>query len=233
MAEKSSLRPYKLKQFKYNSHYWTLKFIRNANRPLRILDIGTADGYLGAILKQQGHYLVGVERDCSLGQRAREFYDGFHITDIEAFGFPYKDEFDYILFADVLEHLVDPAAVLRRAVGCLNDRGEVIISLPNVANLFIRLMLLFGRWEYSDRGILDRTHLHFYTLATLKKMIAAASFRVIEVVPTPLPVQLVFPITDKAIFAPLHELHYLAVRSRRTLLAYQFVVRAVPEPRKW
>lgn len=67
MAEKSSLRPYKLKQFKYNSHLLELKFIRNANRPLRILDIGTADGYLGAILKQQGRYLVGVERDCSLG----------------------------------------------------------------------------------------------------------------------------------------------------------------------
>jgi hypothetical protein len=61
-------------------------------------------------------------------------------------------------------------------------------------------------------------------------MIAAASFRVIEVMPTPLPVQLVFPITDKWIFAPLHELHYLTVRTWRRLLAYQFVVRAVPEP---
>jgi 2-polyprenyl-3-methyl-5-hydroxy-6-metoxy-1,4-benzoquinol methylase len=151
----ASSRRYQLKQFKYNSHYWTLKFLENAKRPLRILDIGTADGYLGAILKQQGHYLVGVERDSALGQRAREFYDDFHITDIEAFRFPYKDEFDFVLFADVLEHLVDPTAVLRRTVECLNARGQVIISLPNVANLFIRLMLLFGRWEYSDRGILD------------------------------------------------------------------------------
>ncbi len=231
MAQNAGLRRYQLKQFKYNSHYWTLKCLEDAQRPLRILDIGTADGYLGAILKQQGHYLVGVERDSSLGQQAREFYDGFHITDIETFGFPYKDEFDFVLFADVLEHLVDPTAVLQRTVGCLNDRGQVIISLPNVANLFIRLMLLSGRWEYGDRGILDRTHLHFYTLATLKKMIEAASFRVIEVVPTPLPVQLVFPITDKPILTPLHELHFLAVRLWRTLLAYQFVVRAVPGPR--
>jgi 2-polyprenyl-3-methyl-5-hydroxy-6-metoxy-1,4-benzoquinol methylase len=231
MVQKSSLRRYQLKQFKYNSHYWILKFLENAKRPLRILDVGTADGYLGAILKQQGHYLIGVERDCSLGQRAREFYDDFHITDIETFGFPYGDEFDFVLFADVLEHLVDPTAVLRRTLACLNARGQMIISLPNVANLFIRLMLLLGRWEYSDRGILDRTHLHFYTLASLKKMIDGSSLRVIEVVPTPLPVQLVFPITNKPIFASLHELHFLAVRAWRTLLAYQFVVRAVPEPR--
>jgi hypothetical protein len=89
--------------------------------------------------------------------------------------------------------------------------------------------LLFRRFEYADRGILDRTHLRFYTLANLENMIRAASCRLIEVAPTPVPVQLVLPLTDRPVFSPLHELYFLAVRFWRTLLAYQFVVKVVPE----
>lgn len=229
MPEKAGARPYQLKQFKYNSHYWILKFIEAARRPLRILDVGSADGYLGAVLRERGHYMVGVETDDALAAQAKSHYDIFHVTDIEAFDFPYRDEFDVILFADVLEHLRHPEKVLRSALPALNSDGQILISVPNVANFVIRIGLLFGRFEYADRGILDRTHLRFYTLANLENMIRAASCRLIEVVPTPVPVQLVLPLTDWPVFSPLHELHFLAVRFWRTLLAYQFVVRVVPE----
>jgi 2-polyprenyl-3-methyl-5-hydroxy-6-metoxy-1,4-benzoquinol methylase len=220
---------YRLKQFKYNSHYWILKFLSKARRPARILDIGAADGYLGEILRGQGHYLAGVESDSALAQTARAHYDDFHTVDVESFDFPDRGPFDFILLADVLEHLRDPAALLRRALPCLGPGGEMIISLPNVAHLYVRLSLLLGRFEYAERGILDRTHLRFFTLSSMIRMIHEASCRIVELKPTAVPVQLVLPWTDQPLFAPLHELHFLGVRCCKTLLAYQFVVRIVPD----
>ena len=223
---------YSLKQFKYNSHYWILNFLSRAKKPSRILDIGAADGYLGEILKQQGHFLVGLEADSQLAEKARAHYHTLHNTDVESFDFPYRGEFDYILLADVLEHLRDPCGLLRRVVPCLDRGGEIIVSIPNVAHLFVRLSLMIGRFEYRDRGIFDRTHLRFFTLASMTRMINDASCRILELRPTSVPVQLVAPSTDKGFFAPLHELHFLMVTLCKTLLAYQFVVRVVPYERQ-
>ena len=108
-----AVQPYQFKKFKYNSHYRILKILSRANRRLRILDVGTADGYLGAVLKAQGHWLAGVEREGESAARAKSHYDDFHYADIEKFDFPYREEFDYILFADVLEHLRDAPAAVR------------------------------------------------------------------------------------------------------------------------
>lgn len=220
--------PYQFKDFKYNSHYRILHLLARGKRNLRILDVGTADGYLGAILKAQGHWLAGVEREGDSAERAKPHYDEFHCADIESFDFPYRDQFDYILFADVLEHLRDPEAVLKRALPSLKSGGQVIVSVPNIANLVILLGLLLGRFDYTERGILDRTHLRFFTLASLKHMIENCGYNIVDVAATPIPVQLALPFTDHLIFAPLHELHYLLVRLWRTLLGYQFVVQAVP-----
>jgi 2-polyprenyl-3-methyl-5-hydroxy-6-metoxy-1,4-benzoquinol methylase len=231
MTEGASALPYQLKQFKYNSHYWILKLIDEARRPLRILDVGTAGGYLGAVLKQRGHFLVGIERDAPLARQARSHYDEFHLADIETFEFPYREEFDFVLFADVLEHLREPAAVLRRALPCLKNNGEVIVSVPNIANVVIRLELLLGRFEYSDRGILDRTHLRFFTLASLRRMLRDCGCAVLQTRVTPVPVQLVVPITDGKLFSPLHEVHYALVRLWKSMFAYQFVMSAAVRSR--
>jgi len=196
--------------------------------PLRILEVGTSTGYLGMMLRKQGHYVAGIDGCREWAEKAREHYDVFHVADIEEFEFPYRGDFDYILFADVLEHLRDPTAVLKHSLPSLKKSGKVIVSVPNIANLAIRLTLLLGRFDYTDRGILDRTHLRFFTLRSLKKMMLEASCDIIEVVPTPLPVQIVFPITEKGFFAPLHEACYALVRLRKTMFAYQFVVKARP-----
>jgi len=221
-------QPYQFKSFKYNSHYRILKILSQAGRQLRILDVGTADGYLGAILKAQGHWLAGVEREGESAELAKSHYDQFHFADVESFAFPDREAFDYILFADVLEHLRDPEAVLTRALPSLKKGGEVIVSVPNIANLVVRLSLLFGRFDYADRGILDRTHLRFYTLSSLKRMIDNCGCDLLDVTATPVPVQLALPATDHELFAPLHELHSLLARLWPSLLAYQFVVRAAP-----
>ena len=219
---------YAFKNFKYSSHYWILKKLREESGPLRILDVGCAAGYLGKILRQRGHYVAGIESDATSAKKARVYYDVFHLADIETFAFPDRQEFDYILFADILEHLRDPAAVLRKAIPALRDTGKLIISVPNVANWIIRLSLLFGNFDSADRGILDKTHLHFFTLRTLTKMMGEVSCRVLDVTPTTLPVQLVFPFTEGKAFAPLHALHYALTASWKTVFAYQFVVTAAP-----
>jgi 2-polyprenyl-3-methyl-5-hydroxy-6-metoxy-1,4-benzoquinol methylase len=225
----SASQPYQLKHFKYSSHYWILKFLaQNKSGPLRILDVGTADGYLGALLKAQGHYVVGVERESSLAALARASYDRLHITDIEEFDFPDRDEFDYILFADVLEHLRYPAAVLHRALPSIKSAGELVISVPNIANVVVRLSLLVGRFDYTERGILDKTHLRFFTRRTIAKLLEDCGYRLVDVIATPLPVQLVLPFTEAPVFFPLHEIHFGLTRAWKRMLGYQFVIRAKP-----
>lgn len=221
---------YEFKPFKYSSHYWILKIVERDREPVSILDVGTASGYLGKVWKNSGHHVTGIEFDPAAAEKAKENYHSFTIADIETFDFPYYQEFDYIVFADVLEHLREPAAVLRRCIPALKESGKIIISLPNVANWVIRLGLLFGRFDYADRGILDRTHLRFFTLRSAAELMSEASCEVLDVIPTPLPVQLVFPFTENKFFRPLHEIHYALTRSWTKLFAYQFVLMAAPDP---
>lgn len=219
---------YEFKAFKYSSHYWILKVLGREREPVRILDVGTASGYLGKILKGRGHYVTGIEFDAAAAESARNYYDSFQVADIETFEFPYRREFDYIVFADVLEHLRDPAAVLRTCIPALKESGKLIISVPNVANFIVRLSLLFGKFDYMDRGILDRTHLRFFTLRSLKKMMREVSCTVLEVIPTPLPVQIVLPFTENKFFTLFHAACYALTRCWKTAFAYQFVVTAAP-----
>jgi 2-polyprenyl-3-methyl-5-hydroxy-6-metoxy-1,4-benzoquinol methylase len=219
---------YEFKPFKYSSHYWILNAVRGETEPVRILDVGTASGYLGKMWRRGGHYVAGIEYDAAAAEKAREYYDAFQVADVESFAFPYRREFDYIIFADVLEHLRDPAAVLRRCIPALKESGKIIVSAPNIANWIIRLGLLFGKFDYMDRGILDRTHLRFFTKRSLKQLMSEVSCEVLDAIPTPLPVQLVLPVTESKFFAPFHEVHYALTRCSKTFFAYQFVIVAAP-----
>ncbi len=219
---------YEFKPFRYSSHYWILKLLESEKQPLKILDVGTASGYLGRTLRERGHGVTGIEMDPDTAEKARGYYDYFHIADLETFEFPFRGEFDYILFADVLEHLRDPAAVLRRCIPALKQSGKIIISVPNVANIVVRLSLLMGRFDYTDRGILDRTHFRFFTLRSLKQMMQDVSCGVSGAIPTPLPVQIVFLSTESDFYAPLHETLYALTRAWKNLFAYQFVIVAEP-----
>jgi SAM-dependent methyltransferase len=220
--------PYQLKAFPYSSHDWILKILAREKRPLRILDFGAATGYLGMRLGEQGHSLAGVEADEQAAEQARPYYDPFYVADLDEFEFPARGAFDWILFADILEHLREPEKVLARALPCLYPSGKILISAPNVAHFAIRLGLLAGRFDYADRGILDRTHLRFFTLRTLEAMIERAGCRVLDVRAAPAPVQLVFPFTRAKAFAPLHHAHFALACLRKQLFAYQFVVTARP-----
>src|SRR5437016_12769572 len=101
--------------------------------------------------------------------------------------------FDAIVYGDVLEHLHDPARVLAALNRGLAPGGQAVISVPNVAHLWVRLSLAAGRFEYADRGILDRTHLRFFTRRSLGALLTGAGLRVERLTATPAPLYQVAP----------------------------------------
>ena len=92
----------------------------------------------------------------------------------------YNDYFDYIIFADVLEHVKDPLIVLKRFKKYLNDEGYILISLPNITNWRMRLKILFGNFEYEDKGILDNGHIRFFNEESAKKLISDSGLQIVK-----------------------------------------------------
>lgn len=147
----------------------------------KILDVGCGGGALGAAVKsKQDAWYCGVDGDPRAAARARELIDDVQVGDVTTMHIPYEDGlFDLIIFADILEHLPTPLAVLRRWLPTLRKHGRVVVSLPNVRHFTVTLPLIVqGQWNYADRGILDETHLRFFTRQSSEKLIADAGLTV-------------------------------------------------------
>jgi SAM-dependent methyltransferase len=141
----------------------------------RVLEVGCSGGELGRLLRSRGHHVTGIELVPEMAERARRWLDRVETADIETNGFPFPPaSFDAIIFADVLEHLIDPWRVLREAVGVLTEGGVIVASIPNVQNIDVLRRLLRGRWDYRERGILDHGHLRFFTLHSIRNLFAQA-----------------------------------------------------------
>jgi 2-polyprenyl-3-methyl-5-hydroxy-6-metoxy-1,4-benzoquinol methylase len=146
----------------------------------RVLDVGCASGYLGTALAERGCRIWGVDQDERALQAAGDAYEEVLAVDLERIDeLPWAEEsFDVVVAADVLEHLRDPMAVLRLLERYLAPDGRLVVSLPNVANASVRLPLLFGRFAYTDTGILDSTHVRLYTFDTARELVESCGFRV-------------------------------------------------------
>lgn len=144
----------------------------------RVFEGGVSSGYFARVLVEAGRTVDGHELDPAAAEEARTVCDTVHVGDLQALDVDALDgPYDLLLFGDTLEHLPDPPALLRRLHAQVRPGGHLVVSIPNIANWAIRLQLLFGRFRYTDRGILDRTHLRFYTVRTLPEMLAEAGFR--------------------------------------------------------
>jgi 2-polyprenyl-3-methyl-5-hydroxy-6-metoxy-1,4-benzoquinol methylase len=189
-----------------------------------LLDVGAAHGYLAAALRAQGFQVTGIEADSVLAEEAVKHCDECLLLDLDGPLPKFAEPFDLMIFGDVLEHLRDPAAVLRELAGSLKDDGAVIISLPNVANIYVRVQLLFGRFDYQDRGLLDRTHMRFFTRKTFRRFMSDAGFVVETLTATPIPLPLVVPQRFQGVvFVALHAMNAWVARRWQTLFGYQFV----------
>jgi len=186
MAPVSIASRYTLKDDPYSSHSVILDWLGDG-RGRRLLDVGAADGLLSRLLTARGWKVTGLEADPVAAAAGAAHCERMIVADLDAGIPPLEGEFDAIVCADVLEHLRDPAGALATLRRALARGGQVVISMPNVAHLWMRLSLLAGRFEYAERGILDRTHLRFYTRRTLTALVTGAGLRIARLTATPVP----------------------------------------------
>src|SRR5437773_1745438 len=194
----------------------------------RVLEFGCATGYMSqALCDRLGATVVGVELDAEAARLAEESCERVLVGDAEELDLEAElggERFDAILFADVLEHLRDPASLLRRVRPLVADGGLVIASIPNVAHAAVRLSLLGGTFRYREQGLLDETHLRFFTREGVQDLFEGSGYlitqwlrRRLEVEETEIPVPRSVPDEARA---------WATGDPEGT--TYQFVVCAVP-----
>jgi methionine biosynthesis protein MetW len=167
----------------------------------QVLDVGCAEGYLARALVARGCTVVGLEFDERAAEVARGACERVVTGDVEDPDVRAQVDtpFDRVLFGDVLEHLADPAAVLRWAVTLLGADGRAVVSLPNIAHWTGRRELARGRFPRADHGLFDRTHVRFFTRATARELVEDAGLIVEDeaFTPAPLPLQSRLPALGK------------------------------------
>jgi len=155
-------------------------------RGLRVLDLGCGGGHNGELLKKAGaREVVGVELDPGAAKEARKRLDRVVECDLAKLdAADLGDElFDAILASDVLEHLLDAEGVLARAVTRLRPGGAVVLSLPNISNVYVFAQLLLKTWPRRGSGIFDRTHVRFFAKRDMVRLLQGAGLRVLRVEP--------------------------------------------------
>ena len=148
-----------------------------------VLDIGCANGIFGSVLKQKGADVVhGVDISPRAIDIARGALDGAWVRDIEREELPSEitsRHYDVIVCAEILEHLFDPAAVIKQLSSLLNPRGVMIITTPNFLLWTHRVRLLLGQFQYSNHGYCDRGHIHFFSYQELLHTVESSAMRLI------------------------------------------------------
>ncbi|WP_020396500.1 class I SAM-dependent methyltransferase [Thiolinea disciformis] len=165
-----------------HSHY---QIVQRIPRYAQVLELGCGDGTMSRLMKEQCQAKVfGVEKDAELADQAKRYCDYVFTEDLDD---PHSldalqfEKFDVITLVDVLEHLKHPQSLLERLKPFLMDESVILLSVPNVAHVSVRLELLTGDFRYEDAGILDSTHLKFFTLKTLKSLVERSGFSLNEV----------------------------------------------------
>jgi 2-polyprenyl-3-methyl-5-hydroxy-6-metoxy-1,4-benzoquinol methylase len=203
-----------------------------------ILDAGCSSGYLARLLTKRNCTVAGLDINPDALAEAAEYCTHTVAADLDRqelgqlFG---AAEFDAIVFADVLEHLRDPWRVLDGARAILVDGGSVIASIPNIAHGAIRLALLSGKFDYSEFGILDDTHLRFFTRRTIAELFIRSGFTIERIERTVLPLFVpsdLVPQLDESSFDPAT---VATIRRDPECDTLQFVVKgnALSDDAKW
>ena len=182
---------YPVKEARDSSHDFARRLVGTDHD---VLDVACGEGFLAEQLKAIGNRVTGVDARPAPARPAA--FDAYIQQTISADFRAVIDQlggrrFDRVLLLDVLEHLENPAQVLRDCGEVVRPDGRLIVSLPNVANLTVRLGLMFGRFNYADRGVLDRTHRHFYTWKSARRLLEDTGWVVELQRATVMPIELV------------------------------------------
>jgi 2-polyprenyl-3-methyl-5-hydroxy-6-metoxy-1,4-benzoquinol methylase len=210
-------------------------FARWIGRGKLVLDVGCGEGFFASELIGTGNQVVGVDLINSPAHAAemKEFIqsdldDGFPAALSERLK-PYR--FDRIMLQDILEHVRNPKQIMRDCAALLADNGQVLISIPNVANVTIRAALLFGRFEYSERGILDKTHVRFFTRASARRFIVQCGYEIVEQRATVMPIELALGLqAANPMMRIANRMLAIATSIFPSLFGYQLLYVARPHP---
>ena len=208
---------------KNNSHTQLVELV---GRGKRVLDVGASTGFLARVLAGRGCSVTGIEIDPDAAGQAAEVCDRVIVGDVEELDLAGElggETFDVVVFGDVLEHLKEPREALERFKPLLAPGGHVVASIPNIAHGSVRLALLQGNFEYRPLGLLDSTHLTFFTRETVEEMFGDAGFLISEVRRTR---QDVFNTEVEVDRSAIPEEVVRLVRSDPEAFTYQFVLKA-------
>lgn len=223
---------YPLKNSRYSSHYYFEQFV---GRDHDVLDLGCGEGFFAKRIKQKNNRVVGV--DMLPQPQQLDAFDAYFVADLSNGLADIKSaagerRFDEILLQDILEHLVKPDCVLRDCHQFLNATGHIIVSVPNVANITVRLGLLFGRFTYTERGILDKTHLKFYTFKTMRRLLEDCDYEIVHQEATVMPFEIILGIgVQNRGFMLLNSVLAMFTTVLPTLMGYQCLFVARPKSR--
>ena len=219
---------YPWKEIPGSSHAVLLSRIAALGTGLSVLDVGFGAGHLARRIRPACRYLAGIELDPGAAIEGAAYFDAPLVDDVvHGLAGPWREPFDVVVAGDILEHLPQPDLALALVRPLLHPDGLLLVSLPNIANVTVRLGLLAGRFPATDRGILDRTHLRFFTRRTGRELLSRNGFRVVRETPTPMPVELALPFLGRPPLAPLtRSAARLLAAAWPGLFGYQFVYEA-------
>jgi methionine biosynthesis protein MetW len=213
--------PYAYKPSPHSSHGRVLQMLRS-RPPRRVLDVGCGPGWLADALTRQGHQVTGVDvaADAAVEGRMERFVQ----ADLE-WGLPdaVGDGFDVVVAADVIEHVRRPEHLLAEMAGRLRSGGTVIASVPNFGHWYPRARTASGLFDYDQRGILDATHLRFFTRRSFLRVAKQAGLEPLARAHTGLPLDALGVTTGGAVGRLVAAIDGLLVRAWPTMFAYQFV----------
>lgn len=194
-----------------------------------VLELGAASGHVTKALKSLNNVVTAVERDARFSENLSEIADEVIITDLDWLDLRERlsgKKFEVVLAGDVLEHCSKPELVLLQIHDLLTPDGYVVISLPNVAHGDVRLSLLTGTFDYSDTGLLDRTHLRFFTRSSIHTFLHQSHFQVDAIFGSTASIGTTEFGPPKA-GVPAEAIEF--VQKDPDALVYQFIVKAIPE----
>jgi SAM-dependent methyltransferase len=211
---------YSFKEGDGSSHAVMLEML-DGEEPCRILDVGCSGGLLAAKLRERGHHVVGV--DIAEVGNVRKNTDDFYVGNLEH-GLPDEvgDDFDVVIAGDVIEHLSRPTVALRELSRVVRPGGQMIISVPNFGHWYPRLRVVTGSFGYDRRGILDDTHLRFFTRRLIRRTVTRAGLDILEERTTGL------PLGEGLLSRVVKGIDRMLRRLRPTMFAYQNVLRLQP-----
>jgi 2-polyprenyl-3-methyl-5-hydroxy-6-metoxy-1,4-benzoquinol methylase len=161
---------------------WT-KEIEMIGYSKRVLEFGCHTGFVSKVLRERNCSITGIEIDRNAAEEAKAFCEEVIIGDIEEINYDVvlKGKYDVALFGDILEHLKTPEIILKRVQNFLKEDGFIVISIPNIAHWSIRLQLLRGNFDYAESGILDKTHLRFFTKKSIVGLLEKSNYHIEQI----------------------------------------------------